>query len=125
MIRVHVCAANADVYAHGRLDAVVAVDAADILRPAVFLDPVVLKRGSVIDPLTLDCRRIDSGITGGLERCVRHRHRLACRRGRGGSGGAARIPGRFEYGVSHAAALTIEHDVFDDAHLRPIRSPDF
>jgi len=125
LIRVHIRAADANINAHRRLDAVITVDTADVFWPAVFLDPVVLKRGSVIDPLTLDCRRIDSGITGGLERCVRHRHRLACRRGRGGSGGAARIPGRFEYGVSHAAALTIEHDVFDDAHLRPIRSPDF
>lgn len=114
------------------MHAVVAIDLAEVLGTAVFVDSIVIINGRAVDALALHGGGVNGRIAGGLERRIWHRDGPATsrRRGRGtrptaGARGARSAVGRFEHGVSHAASLAIEDDVFDHADFTAIGAADF
>ncbi len=67
-------ATEPDVHAHGWLHAIVAIDAADVIRTAVFFDAVVIINRGAVDSLALDLRRVDGRIGRSGKCSPRHRH---------------------------------------------------
>ena len=67
-------ATDAEVHAESGLNTIVAVNAADVIRAAVFFDAVVIINRGAVDSLALDLRRVDGGIGSSGECSPRHRH---------------------------------------------------
>lgn len=122
--------ADADVHTDRRLNAVVAVNSADVFGAAVFFHAVVIINRRAVDALALHLGGVDGRIIRGGECSPRHCNSFAsCARGRSRAR-TARCAGDvvaaigFENGVSHAARLTIENDVFDDADFGAVCAAD-
>ncbi len=67
-------ATDAEVHAYGGLNTIVAVNAADVIRTAVFFDAVVIINRGAVDSLALDLRRVDGRIGRSGKCSPRHRH---------------------------------------------------
>jgi len=108
-----------------RLDAIVAVDPADVIGTAVFVEVGVIIDRRAVDPLALDRRRIDGRIVGCLERCIRHRHGPMRGGRRARRSRSATAIGGFEDGISHATGVAIENNVLDHTNFGAVRAADF
>jgi hypothetical protein len=104
--------------AKARRHTVIAVNAIDIIRTAVFLDPSRFPHRRTVDFFPLDPRRVDAGVGAGRENAPGR-----CDSFRGG--GRRPTASRGQNNISKAAAASVEHKVFDLADILSARVLDF
>lgn len=98
-----------------------AVNAADVLRPAVFVDAGRFPNRGAVESVPLDPRRINAGFGAGRENAPRCRDGF----GRGGRGGGGAAAARRENDVGEATGLPVENKVFNFADILALRILDF
>lgn len=106
-------AGNASTDCRARAHAIVAIDIRDVIRPGIFFDPSVIERRRVIDALPIDRYRELANIRGGREHGPGNGNHFAT--------DTCSCPAGRKDSVSHAAGISVEHDVFNRADFFSLR----